>query len=466
MRRALRRGIPQVVRRVAAALVLFGCSTRTEATVSPSPSLFGDDRVADVLQRDPARAPRTLTEHEALFRVGRRCDRTDSHEMFVIEERATRLAEVMIPTSGPVPRVVITGCNPNPESLDGVAVSFNFMTVIPTDPARPSDDPLAPAPIEVMARDRVTGLYSFYVFDDEGVQRIVRDAGSVRTLVGRRDGTITTRVESTPRCFGCHVNGGPLMASLADPWTSWVSTRNETPGKYAGETAALVSESNQLMTSKRASFANALEGVMRNGIRSFVVNGLAVSNSLPQHLRSVFCETELQFVSAFDTVPLQLVVDPAAAAGSGITRPIAGDTFPQHLPIRSEIDVRIEDYLVATGVLTAHTVQAIRLVDDQNDIFSEKRCALLPRVLEKLPKTGIDAYIRSIVRPALSSPYALARLDDREDGREAYFTALRARVEEQLADRALLERTLKERQRRARAMFPGPSHPLPIDIAE
>lgn len=452
------------MRWVAAALVLvLGCTTHTETPRSEP--LFGDDRVADALQRNPARAPRTIAEHEALFRVGRQCARTDSREIFVIEERATRFAEVMIPTAAMVPRAIITGCNPTPESLDGVAVSFGFMTVIPTDPARPAADPLAPTPIEVMALDRRTGLYSFYVFDDDGVQRIVRDGAAVSTILGRRDGTITSRTEPTQRCFGCHVNGGPLMASLSDPWTSWVSTRNEKPALYSGETGALVSESNQLETSKRASFANALEGVLRNGIRAFVTSGLAPRTPLSQQLRSVFCETELQFASTFETVPMQIVVDPAAAAGSGLTRPLASDTFPQLLPIRSELDLKIEDYLVATGVLSENTIRAIRLVDDENDIFSDKRCALLPRVLEKLPKRDVDTYVRSIVRSALTEPYALALLDDREDGRDAYFVSLRLRVEARRLDRTSLEQKLEARLRRARLMFPGPSHPLPIAIA-
>ncbi len=462
--RCIPRGIPQIVRIVVAALVALGCSTPAEPSIAPQ--VFGDDRVADALQRDPARAPRTIAEHEALFGIGRQCKRADSHEVFVIEERATRFAEVMIPTPMPVPRAIITGCNPNPESLDGVAVSFGLMTVVPTDPKRPTDDPLAPTPIEVMALDRTTGLYSFYVFDDDGVQQIVRDAAGVHTIIGRRDGTISTRMETTPRCFGCHVNGGPLMASLADPWTSWVSTRSENPAVYVGESASLVAESNQLKTLKRASFANALEGVMRNGIRAFVVDGLARSIDVRQKLRSVFCETELQFASTFDTVPLQIAVDPAAAVGSGLTRPIATDTFPQLLPIRSEIDLRIEESLVMSGVLTANTLRAIRLVDDENDIFSDRRCALLSRVLEKLPTVNIDAHVRSVVRSSLSDPYALALLEDREDGRDAYFAALWTRVEATFSDRALLERRLTDRQARARRMFPGRAHPLPIAIAQ
>lgn len=458
--------------------LFLGCST------APAPDrpgdLFGDDRVAESLSRDAARSPRTYVEHEALFGVGRSCARKDSREIFVIEERATRFNEVVIPAATPVPRVVVTGCAVEPSLPGSVATSFGYFAVMPTEPGRDARDPLARTPVEAMALDKTTGMYSFYVLDDRGVQRIVRDAdGTVRTVIGARDGAVESRREAGARCFGCHVNGGPLMAAMADPWTSWVSTRSEKPvGSYDGETASIVTESNQLSTSKRAAFANALEGVVRNGIRAFVFgqpntpgSGLGArvldgreAGGVPRLLRSVFCETELQFASTFDTVPLQLFVDPAAAAGSGLTRPIAtpGDTFPALLPIRSEIDLRIEEYLVTRGVLAADTVRAIRLLDDARDIFSDKRCGLLPRVVAKLPATNVDEVVRATIRASLDD-HGRAVLDGRDDGREAYFTALRARVEAEIkGDRAVLAARRRERQERARRMFPGTAHPLPV----
>jgi hypothetical protein len=478
------------VRALLVASLICACSSPRE-TPQPGPiPLFGDDRVADVLGRDPARAPRTFAEHEALFGVGRACSRTDSHEIFVIEERATRFAEVIVPTTTIAPRVIVSGCSPAPQSLDGVAVSFGMFTVMPTDPSRDARDPLAVTPIEVMALDRRTGTYGFYVFDEQGVQRIVRtETGVVRTVVGKRDGSVEELASKGPRCFGCHVQGGPLMASLGDPWTSWVSTRTEVAvGSYEGETAAIVAESNMLDRSvRRAAFANALEGIVRNAIRAFVVGGAepgsglvartlggAEPGGLPHLLRSVFCETELQFASTFETVPLQLFVDPAAVVGADITRPIAapGDDFPQLLPIRSEMDLRIEEQLVTRGVLSRATVQAIRLLDDERDVFSEKRCSLLPRVIEALPvdPRAVDAYVREVVRDALPADAAFARalLDGREDpgARDAYFAAVGQRFADAVAsftaDRAMWVDRLMERRQRARAMFPGDAHPLPF----
>lgn len=42
--------------------------------------------------------------------------------------------------------------------------------------------------------------------------------------------------------------------------------------------------------------------------------------SVGKLLESVFCQTELQYASAFGTVPLELFVDPGAVAG-GTSRP-------------------------------------------------------------------------------------------------------------------------------------------------
>lgn len=474
------------MRRLLALTLLLGCSAREERVAAPAkPQLFGNDRVAEVLSADPARAPRTFAEHESLFGVGRSCGRADSREIYVIEEPATRFAELIVPRATISPRAIVTGCNPTPSSLDGVAVSFGLFTVMPTDPSRSGDDPLARTPIEVMALDRTTGTYSFYVFDEVGVQRIVRDAsGAVSTILGRRDGTLETRAEPGKRCFGCHVHGGPLMAALSDPWTSWVSTRTEKPiGSYAGETASIVSETNQLATSRRGGFANALEGVMRNALRTFAVGkskgqGLvartldgAEPGGLPLLLRSVFCETELEFVSTFETVPIQLAIDGATATAALVSRPIAppGDTFPQLLPIRSELDRRIEEGLVMRGVLSSWTVRAIRFLDDTNDIFSAKRCEVLPRVLTNLPTdlSRVDAHVRAVVRDALpaDATYPRALLSEREDGREPYLAAIRARFDAEMKDRALLESRLRARQAAARAMFPANAHPLPYGVA-
>ncbi len=459
------------MRSAVVAALLLGCSASEQVETRPI-VVFGDDRVADALARDVTATPATFLEHEALFGVGRACA---SRATYVIEERATRFAERIVPRGSLSPRIVATGCSDAPETLSGAAAAFDLFSVLPTEPSRDEADPIARAPVEAMALDRTTGLYNFYVFDAEGVQRIVRlRNGSIVTNIARRDGSSESRAESSQRCYGCHVNGAPVMASLADPWTSWVSTHHDrTLAAYVGETSSLTS-------GKHVGLANALEGVTRNAIRTFVMGassgqGLVARTlagdepgGLSRLLRSVFCETELQFASTTETMPLQLFVDPAAAAGAAIARPAATDTFPELLPIRAEIDLRIEEALISRGVLGAGTARAIRMLDDGNDIFSTKRCGLLPRVLEKLPVelTRVDAHIAALVRDALPADarYARALLDGREDGRDDYFAALRTRVAADLENRPLLAARLAARRAAARAMFPGDAHPLPFAV--
>lgn len=454
-----------------------------DAGVDDLPPLFGDDRVAQVLGRDPTRAPRSLAEHEALFGVGRACPREGSREVYVIEEAATRVDGRTIPTSGPVPRVVVTGCSPD-ASLAGAAVAYGLFTVVSTDPARDPKDPLSRAVVEAMALDRTTGAYQFYVFDPDGMERIVRGLdGRVRTVRATRDGAVSVR-EDGPSCFGCHVHGEPIMATLADPWTSWVSTRARTPiGSYVGETASIVAEASA-PEAKRASFANALEPVVRNAIRELVFGrtgapgtGIAATTDVRTLLRSVFCETQLQWASANETIPLQLFVDPGAAVGAELARPSAVDAWPALFPVRSEIDLRIEEGLVARSVLSSETVRVVRLLDDARDVLSPARCALLPRVLEGLPedRAAIDAHVREVLRDAITtlppptSAYARALLDRApiDAPRAAYFADLRARLDAEIATlskgaRAAIEARVRERRLAARAMFPGDVHPLPI----
>ncbi|MGZ3456354.1 MAG: hypothetical protein ACXVEF_42515, partial [Polyangiales bacterium] len=163
-------------------VLVLGCSS-SKVTEAPPPTksdlpLFGDDRVADVLARDPAKAPTSLLEHEAQFHVGRACE-----DVFVVEERATRQNNMTLPLDRVVPRVVYGACR------DGLVA--DLFTVVPTDPARPASDPLVQNAVETKALDRTTKKYGFYVFDANGVTRIFEDHGKVRTIVGSRNGQIS-----------------------------------------------------------------------------------------------------------------------------------------------------------------------------------------------------------------------------------------------------------------------------------
>jgi hypothetical protein len=407
------------------ALVLVGCSSSAEPTAAPTQlPLFGDDRVADALMRDAARAPRTLAEHEALFRVGRACD-----DVFVVEERATRQHDQTIPLDRVVPRVVYGPCR------KGLAA--DLFTVAPTDPAREASDPLARDSIETMALDRTTHAYGFYVFDESGVTRIFRDGDRVRTIVGGRDGSVR-EVDAGPRCFSCHVHAEPLMPTPKTPWTNWVSSRHPKPQSYAGETAVIVA---------KAGFADDLEPMVRNSVRSMVA-GVELDG------RSLFCPTTVQFAAS----PLALWVDPGAVAGSAIVAPKSDLDL---VPVRADWDLRVEAETIARGVLAPETVIALRLVDDENEAFSTVRCALLPpAITETSVRALLDRAFADRTDPAAIYAKALLSGTGVTEARAAYFDSVRARIA--ATDGMTLESRVRSRRLAARALFPGPSHPIPI----
>ena len=486
-----------------------------EQDVREKVTLWGNDRVADVLKKSPDKVPGTYPEVEKLFGIGRACARQDSKEIFVVEEPSSRATGEQESTSQVLPRAVITGCNTDRQDPESVRQSFSLMVALVSSPDAPhaaEGDPMVLEPVEVMALDTKTGLYNFYVFESNGsgkpgtVTRIMRDATDRVLELEKLPGKAATkRVSEDRRCFNCHVAGGPLMNEMTEPWTNWVSTHKMLPeeSSLTGETASIVTEAAALHGEhSRSSLANDLEQTMRAAIRTWVYGASDAAGSgfgqmmldgtqpggMPQMLRSVFCQTELGFMSSSDTVPLELFVDPAAVSGAGFVKPTAYPSEPfELLPVRSEMDKRIEAFLQKTGYLTARTITAIRLVDDENDIFSSARCALHAEAVEGLPAApaDVDAHLRKLLLakhaagalPAMSAPrsaYLAALLDGAipdaslAKPRAAYFAEAKLRFEKATAQlttskgRAKLAARLDARQMAAHEMFPDSANPLPV----
>ncbi len=489
-------------------------ATADDQEVKERMALFGDDRVGDALKNNLTKVPATFQDFEALFSVGRKCAREDSKEIFVVEESNSRVSGTVVKTTGLLPRAVITGCNTDRANPDSVKKSFELMAALVSNPDSPgakSGDAMVFTPLEVMALDRRTGTYNFYVFESNGagkpgtITRLIRDAKTSVTKSFRLapGGKVQKATEAEKRCFSCHVNGGPIMNEIGQPWTNWVSTRSTLPkGSFTGETLSVVSEAAPIsMTHDRSSLANDLEQIMRAGIRVWINGdtpttgfGLmtlegSAPGGLPLLLKSSFCQTELNYLSAADIVPLELFVDPQAAIGSGIAAPspYASEVFPTLLPIRSEHDRRIEMYLLKSGYLTVNTVAALRVVDDEKDIFSDARCKLYDKALANLPtdKAAIDAHVRKVVVDAVKAKqlgtvsaareaYLLALLDaataaDKlSSARTAYHADLKARFDKAAAllttasGRTTLKARVTAKKAAAKAMFPDAANPMPI----
>jgi hypothetical protein len=470
--------------------------------------VLGDDRVARAFLATPEAISSKLEETERLLGVGRACTRPSSKEIFVVEEKSTRFGGKQQDTRDLLPRAVIGGCNLNPTAVGSVRQSFELFVAAISDKSFPLDDPFSVEPVELMALDSTTGLYNFYIIerpepahphDRPTVTRFARRAdGQVERLqkVARR--AATREVSSNRKCFDCHVHGGPIMNELTQPWTGWVSS-NATYSRptLTGTSRELVSEARPFASEhNRSSLANDLEKITRASIAMWVEglperpgSGLGpqiLSGQQPGGvaglLKSVFCETELNFASTFETVPFPLFVDEQVARMAGLASaipPPASSTFPKLLPVRSETDKRIEIFLQRKGILKPDTALAVRVFDDEHDAFSSSRCALHPRVAAAIAggQTAEDA-TRAVIAATLSGANGARERflralitptseEERTDAEAAYIDDLNARYGRDTAKLesaeglAELDARLAARQRAASAMFPSPANMLP-----
>jgi hypothetical protein len=498
--------------------------TDQAAILAAEGDFYGDDRVGAILKGHPEKIPADLAAFEATFGVGRACQRADSKEIFVVDESQTRLEGVNGATKM-LPRAVITGCNTGDLSDPASArASYTLFAALISDPdmhGAAAGDTVRTWPLEVMALDDKTGLYNFYVFEPaeepadawaviapgtQGhVTRVARNkvegaaaAAPTFAVVQRRltkgEAPRTLDTRGANACFNCHVNGGPLMNEMRDPWTNWVSFKSTLPlGTFSGPTLELVSQAVPNASKGTASLANDLEPIMRAATQEYVfgtkkARGWARAmlageqhGGLEQGLRSVFCETELNYGSASQTIPMEVFLDPDAVASADITAPPSYGTAktPFQFPVRSALDKETESWLIQAKYLTASQVMAIRLLDDENDIFSTARCGLLPEIMKGL--TADPSKVQAKVRTVLQSKLAALSFAKTQPKRAAYLKALLTTpavdtdaVEAEYlteltarfvaADKSEAAVKLKEAARRAQArkMFPSDANPLPV----
>lgn len=515
-----------------------GSIDSSEADVKSDKDFYGSDRVGAMLKGHPEKIPASFPQFEKLFGVGRECQRRDSKEIFVVEESQTRL-QLNVPEEHMhdvkktklMPRAVIAGCNTGDISdPNSVKQSYSLFAALISDPDwkdSATGDTMRSWPVEVIALDEKTGLYNFYVFEPAvtpsdvfspvsagtpgkitRIFRAVEDRpghagkGEFKVFQQRLEPgkPVAAPVQPTGggnRCFNCHPNGAPLMNEIRDPWTNWVSFQKKLPTSVmSGNTQAIVAEAVPSSETGRSSLANDLEPIMRAAIHNYVY-GPGGSNARPQGwapktlmgelpggvphmLESVFCQTELNYDSSNAAVPAETFFDPDAAGPANLTMPAAvGDVpVPFLLPIRSVRDKETERWLVDHNYLAQADSMAIRLLDDQNDIFSKTRCDVLGPATAGLPKDldGAREHIRAAVKASLASmpwaatqpmrkAYVEALLTPgirRESAQRDYLTELSSRFDEM--DKSILAIRAKESFRKSQAahMFPNASTPLPI----
>jgi hypothetical protein len=466
-------------------------------------ALFQDDRVGRQLKDNLANIPQDYPSFEKLFKIGRDCARADGKkEIFIVEEAQTRAVEgstANVKTTKLMPRAVITGCNTgDPSDINTVKGSFSLMAALVSSeraPGAATGDTMKMTPLEVMAFDDTTGLYNFYVFEPTGpgqpgtVTRFFQKDGTVfqRRLVGGSKTPNDAAPHTSDACFRCHVNGAPLMNELHEPWTNWISPKKKLPtAAMSGTTKALV---------EQATLADQLEGIILAGTQTYI-GGLAAGKGwvnrtrdglLPggvsRLLQPLFCETELNYVSA-DTslgIPPQVFFDPSVTAGAGLAFPDPANGAPFLFPVRAARDELVERTLIKRDYLTEGMAVAIRLIDDENDIFSAKRCGVWSDVKQEITKAAageadqrlepadVKAVLAKVLTAKLPSlglqPARLEYLKARLAGtihqkkQAAYNVEVSARFD--ALDKNVAKREAA-RKAAARKLFPNPANPMPI----
>jgi hypothetical protein len=473
---------------------LTGAGTDT-SIFGDETSLFQNDRVGRQLKGDLAHVPSDYPGLENAFKMGRQCKRADGKkEIFIVEEK-----ERGAPADSPkVPRGVISGCNTgDPSKPETARNSYSLMMAVISDsqsPGAASGDTIIPTPIETMALDDTTGLYNFYVFEPSAQGK----SGTVSRFWRAKDGQVMTRrleggtakptaaqVSNDKRCFNCHVDGAPIMNELSEPWTNWISPKKSLSTDHmSGLTKDLV---------KNASFADQFEGIIRAATQEYVSgdgkktgwlsrtrDGL-LPGGLAKMLRPLFCENELNYLSADSTkgVPGQVWFDTSVTAQSDLVFPPAPDgdiPSPFLFPIRSVYDESVQSALVDAGYIGFDVAVAIRLLDDENDIFSNARCGVMDAVESQLKTLGdkpqpkaVASMIKSVVTQQLGTlqleparlAYIHARLaeGDHDNEQDAYNAELLTRF-------AAMDKTIAPREDRRKAiahtMFPGDASNSPL----
>lgn len=468
-------------------------------------SLFGNDRVGLRLKDDLAAIPKVYPELEDVFKVGRACVREDGKkEIYIVEEASDRSGGSTAETSTLLPRAVVGGCNTGDPSDPATAKnSFSLLSALISRENR-SGDTMVWDFLESMAYDERTGLFNFYTFN----RQLEKDGPRVAMARFWRsgDGKVFRRVlpmgATEPKepeivydgkngdkaCFGCHLNGAPLMNELSEPWTNWISPKKRLPtSKLSGSTKELV---------EQATLADHLEQVIRSATETYA-NGLhpldgwvnrtrdgLLPGGVAEMLKPLFCQTELNYLSADTTLglPLQLFFDPSVTAGAALMLPAvtadAKTMRPFLLPVRAVRDEVTERVLVKRDYITDGIAVAIRLLDDENDVFSSKRCGVFEDVKKELAATAstgkvepkeVKAMLRRVIgdkAPKLGlDPAHLTYLQARLAGtvhqkkQEAYFEALRRRFEGM--DKDVAKREAARKKAMDDADFPTRPRPQP-----
>lgn len=268
--------------------------------------------------------------------------------------------------------------------------------------------------VELIAWDAKKRLFNFYELIGTGGSATwfyrgdTADALADNRYLHRKPPPGEAKFGSRMRCSACHASGGPILKELVAPHNDWWTTERPLPLGGNQPTPEVERWLSDLVDA--GDFSRAVRQGMARLEKS---DGLAEARrrmTLPERLRPLFCDTEINLVSDLSplaeareqlVVPSSLVLSPywgsfrletgrehylALLARKGMRFPETSRADADHAwlaPVKGHSDL-LAIRSLETDPLDEETVADVLAVDMENPLFSKARCDLL----ELVPATG------------------------------------------------------------------------------
>jgi hypothetical protein len=269
--------------------------------------------------------------------------------------------------------------------------------------------------VEAFAWDNSKGYYNFYELRGDGVTGLWSYRGDSfdilvdNRLLHRQPTPSAPRFGDRLRCSGCHMNGGPIMKELTEPYNDWWNPQRPLDFGQRTPDARIAAVLKTLVPAAR------LAEAVRVGLAKLELStrftDARKALTFQEQLRPLFCPMEVNFASDTSnigpvTIPADFFVDPRlqprGQSGVRVERTAyndmlvkAGSRFPETAlpdadhawltPVKSASDIGAVQTLIDTGVLDTEFVADVLAVDMTEPALSNIRCGLL-RLIPDAPK--------------------------------------------------------------------------------
>lgn len=299
--------------------------------------------------------------------------------------------------------------------------------------------------VELIVWDRKKEVFNFYELIGTGKSAVwfyrgdSNDALRDNRYVHRKPPQGVDKFGKTMRCSACHSSGGPILKELVAPHNDWWTKSR--PALVKNEKASETVRGRLARLVETSVFAQSVRtGIDRlEASRAYQKGRRALS--LPEQLRPLFCENEINLESdgvPFDDNAAKVRVSSAsiispklasfAASFDGAryrtllaARNLRFDVLPRRdgdhawlVPVKGYSDLKALQSLVAEKVVDEEFVADVLAVDFETPLFSAQRCALLALVPEKATDRWPDEFHAALEASSLlGAKELLTNLDNR-----------------------------------------------------